>query len=134
MATKQGKGAIAEFRKKPLPKPLDYTFEYDTYSNKQAALEANVWPADADSYVLSKLNTQSEASAKSVEYQKTLKGLNAVYEKTNEYKRQQFLDNAVIGGMDLEQATAIADSVNGMKVVPGEVEKVIANYFATLGQ
>lgn len=134
MASKTEKAEIKNFRGKPLPKPLNYSYTFDTYSSKQNALEANVWPADADSYVLAKINTQSEASSKSVEYQKTLKGLNEVYEKTNEYKRQQFLDNAVIGGMALEQAVAIADSVDGMKVIPGEVEKVIADYFSKLGQ
>lgn len=134
MAKTEKFGEIANFRGVQLPKPLKYAYEFDTYANKAIALEANAWPADADSYVLAKINGQSEASAKSVEYQKTLKGLNAAYENTNEYKRAQFIEGALAGKMDPAQANAIADTVPAFQVIPGEVDKMIADYFAKLGQ
>ena len=132
MAEQTKTGTIDNFRKMALPKPLEYVYKFEKFENKDAAVAANEWPDNVDKSVLDSLNRQKEATAKSVAYQAQLKGLNEAYQDTNEYKRAQFIEGALAGKMALEQATQIADSVPGFQVIPGEVEKMIADYYAKL--
>lgn len=130
--TNMASDKISTFMEKPLPKPIPYDYKWETYKNKEDAVEANAWPSDADEFVLNRINTQNKASAKSVSYQSTLKTLREFYEDTNEYRRKSFIETATLGGMQEDQAKAIADSIDKMKVVPGEVEQAIVKALAKM--
>lgn len=104
---------IESFKGKTLPTPIEYTFSYDTYANKGEAVEANKWPADADTFVLAKVNSNAKNSANSVAYQQAVKDLQAEYEKTPEFQREQIIASIKAAGKSQEEAEAFADSILG---------------------
>jgi hypothetical protein len=110
---------INEFMGKTLNPPITYSFEVVAFGSKSEALENNAWPADADAYVLAKVNAGQKASAKASAYTKAIADVREAYEATDEFKdndlrkslRESGLtDDAIIEGVVAKARASRASS------------------------
>ena len=113
MASTTEKATVQEFMGARLPEPREYEFTFETFASKNDAVAANKWPADADTYVLAKVNQQAKASAKAAAYNTAVADLKAAYEQTPAYQFKQLVDSLLVAKKSQAEAEALAESILG---------------------
>lgn len=111
MAKVTGSGEVKEFMGRVLDESIKYSYEYETFGNKNDAIAAGKWPSDADEYVLTKVNKAQETAAKAKAYQAAIASEREAYEQTPAFKVKQIVDSLTAAGMPLTDATKLADSI-----------------------
>ena len=114
MRTSPFSGTVDTYQGQPVSPVIAYSGEAEQYENLTEAKQSEDWPGDNE--ILKWINTRSLTAAKAKKYQEVTKTLKENYEKSPAYLRKQFVDAALLAGMQPDAANALADSMPNLRV------------------